>query len=115
MADDRKARAVAQEPVAEVTYLSNGVIVDGKIVRYPSVNWLNTDGLKIGSPLYAHPATPAPVEAGVLLDRLIKWDKDYPVNCWNGYAGLKELDKIIADAAALRAQSAPAGGEGGEK
>ncbi|WP_173995097.1 hypothetical protein [Agrobacterium tumefaciens] len=30
--------------------------------------------------------------------RLIKWDTDFPVNCWNGYAGLKELDKIIADA-----------------
>ena len=31
--------------------------------------------------------------------RLIKWDKDFPVNCHNGYAGLKELDAIIADAA----------------
>ncbi len=30
--------------------------------------------------------------------RLIKWDTDFPVNGWNGYAGLKELDKIIADA-----------------
>jgi hypothetical protein len=30
--------------------------------------------------------------------RLIKWDTDFPVNCWNGYAGLNELDKIIADA-----------------
>ena len=30
--------------------------------------------------------------------RLIKWDTDFPVNCWNSYAGLKELDKIIADA-----------------
>ncbi|MCX2696363.1 hypothetical protein [Ochrobactrum chromiisoli] len=30
--------------------------------------------------------------------RLIKWDKDFPVNCHNGYAGLKELDRIIADA-----------------
>lgn len=33
-----------------------------------------------------------------ICQRLIKWDTDYPVNCWNGYAGLKELDKIIADA-----------------
>jgi hypothetical protein len=42
------------------------------------------------------------VEAdGKLLEiskRLIKWDTDFPVNGWNGYAGLKELDKIIADA-----------------
>lgn len=30
--------------------------------------------------------------------RLIKWDTDFPVNGWNGYAGLKELDKLIADA-----------------
>ncbi|WP_313613452.1 hypothetical protein [Agrobacterium sp.] len=28
--------------------------------------------------------------------RLIKWDTDFPVNCHNGYAGLKELDNIIA-------------------
>lgn len=30
--------------------------------------------------------------------RLIKWDTDFPVNSHNGYAGLKELDAIIADA-----------------
>lgn len=30
--------------------------------------------------------------------RLIKWDTDFPINCQNGYAGLKELDRIIADA-----------------
>lgn len=30
--------------------------------------------------------------------RLIKWDSDFPVNSHNGYAGLKELDAIIADA-----------------
>lgn len=28
--------------------------------------------------------------------RLIKWDTDFPVNGYNGYAGLKELDNIIA-------------------
>ncbi|HCJ70861.1 hypothetical protein [Agrobacterium pusense] len=33
-----------------------------------------------------------------ICQRLIKWDTDFPVNCQNGYAGLKELDKIIADA-----------------
>lgn len=33
-----------------------------------------------------------------IAQRLIKWDTDFPVNCWNGYAGLKELDRIIADA-----------------
>lgn len=30
--------------------------------------------------------------------RLIKWDTDFPVNSHNGYAGLKELDAIIAAA-----------------
>ena len=33
-----------------------------------------------------------------IAQRLVKWDKDFPVNCHNGYAGLKELDAIIADA-----------------
>ncbi|MGO7901610.1 hypothetical protein ACC719_29550 [Rhizobium ruizarguesonis] len=33
-----------------------------------------------------------------IAQRLIKWDADFPVNCWNGYAGLKELDRIIEDA-----------------
>jgi len=28
--------------------------------------------------------------------RLVKWDKEFPVNCHNGYVGLKELDAIIA-------------------
>lgn len=37
-------------------------------------------------------------EAHALLERLSKWDRDFPVNCWNGYAGLKELDRIIAEA-----------------
>ncbi len=36
--------------------------------------------------------------AHALLARLSKWDRDFPVNCWNGYAGLKELDRIIAEA-----------------
>lgn len=48
--------------------------------------------------------TSAPVDglqATEILARLSKWDKDYPVNCWNGYAGLKELDKIVADARGL--------------
>jgi hypothetical protein len=31
-----------------------------------------------------------------VVSRLIKWDTDFPVNCHNGYAGLKELDNIIA-------------------
>ena len=43
-------------------------------------------------------ASQPPAAAGVLLRRLIKWDIDFPPNCWNGYAGLKELDAIIADA-----------------
>ncbi|ASY56452.1 hypothetical protein [Sinorhizobium sp. CCBAU 05631] len=33
-----------------------------------------------------------------IAQRLIKWDTDFPVNCHNGYVGLKELDRIIADA-----------------
>lgn len=37
-------------------------------------------------------------EAVELLRRLVKWDIDFPPNCWNGYVGLKELDKIIAEA-----------------
>lgn len=36
--------------------------------------------------------------AHALLAKLSKWDRDFPVNCSNGYAGLKELDAIIADA-----------------
>lgn len=42
--------------------------------------------------------------AGELLQlakRLVKWDKDYPVNCIDGYAGLQALDAIIKDAADL--------------
>ena len=34
----------------------------------------------------------------VLLRRLVQWDLDYPVNCYDGYAGLKALNQIIADA-----------------
>lgn len=37
----------------------------------------------------------------LMAERLVQWDKDYPVNCHNGYAGLKELELIIADAAAI--------------
>ncbi len=36
-----------------------------------------------------------------IITRLIKWDKDYS---WNGYAGLKALDAIIADGAAITAK-----------
>lgn len=45
-----------------------------------------------------------------IAERLSKWDTDYPVNCHNGYAGLKELDAIIADARALivKAKGEPA-------
>lgn len=39
--------------------------------------------------------------ASILIDRLIKWDSEFPVNSHNGYAGLKELDRIIADGRAL--------------
>lgn len=38
------------------------------------------------------------IDVAKIAQRLIKWDTDYPVNCWNGYSGLKELDRIIADA-----------------
>lgn len=40
-------------------------------------------------------------ETAALIRRLIKWDTDFPVNSHNGYAGLKELDKIIADGKAI--------------
>ncbi len=33
-----------------------------------------------------------------IAERLVKWDTDYPVNCENGYAGLKALNEIIDDA-----------------
>lgn len=33
-----------------------------------------------------------------IAERLVKWDTDYPVNCDNGYAGLKALNELIADA-----------------
>ena len=36
-----------------------------------------------------------------IAERLIQWDKDYPVNCYNGYTGLKELESIIADAVTI--------------
>ncbi|MFM5223934.1 hypothetical protein ACET93_01825 [Aeromonas veronii] len=32
-----------------------------------------------------------------LAERLVQWDIDYPVNCDNGYAGLKALDELIRD------------------
>jgi hypothetical protein len=35
-----------------------------------------------------------------IAQRLIEWDVNFPVNGHNGYAGLKELDRIIADAKA---------------
>lgn len=46
----------------------------------------------------ANPSPPSePNDFRTIAARLVKWDKDYPVN---GYAGLKELDAIIADASA---------------
>ena len=32
-----------------------------------------------------------------LAERLVRWDLDYPVNCYNGYAGLQALNAIIRD------------------
>lgn len=32
-----------------------------------------------------------------LAERLVQWDIDYPVDCDNGYAGLKALDELIRD------------------
>ena len=32
-----------------------------------------------------------------LAERLVQWDLDYPVNCYNGYAGLQALNEIIRD------------------
>ncbi|WOC15469.1 hypothetical protein [Pseudochrobactrum sp. MP213Fo] len=37
----------------------------------------------------------------LIAELLVQWDKDYPVNCHNGYAGLKELGLIIADAVTI--------------
>ncbi|MBN7804859.1 hypothetical protein JZX86_05710 [Agrobacterium rosae] len=37
-------------------------------------------------------------ELAKIAQRLIKWDADFPVNGSNGYVGLQELNKIIADA-----------------
>lgn len=36
-----------------------------------------------------------------LLQQLSVWDRRYPVNCHDGYAGLRELNEIIADARKL--------------
>lgn len=36
--------------------------------------------------------------------RLCQWDIDFPVNCHDGYAGLKELNRIVADARAAIAK-----------
>jgi hypothetical protein len=41
----------------------------------------------------------------VIAQRLVQWDLDYPVNCYNGYAGLEALNKIIADAKAAIAKA----------
>lgn len=47
-------------------------------------------------------------ELAKIAQRLIKWDTDFPVNCHNGYAGLQELNRIIADAkVALKAAGLP--------
>lgn len=40
-----------------------------------------------------------------IAQRLVKWDRDYPVNCYDGYAGLKALNEIIADAKATIAKA----------
>ncbi|MFQ2035205.1 hypothetical protein ACK35Y_20045 [Aeromonas veronii] len=32
-----------------------------------------------------------------LAERLVRWDIDHPVDCDNGYAGLKALDELIRD------------------
>ena len=37
-------------------------------------------------------------DAHQLLKKLSEWDRRYPVNCTDGYAGLKALDAIIAEA-----------------
>jgi hypothetical protein len=37
--------------------------------------------------------------------RLVQWDLDYPVNCYDGYAGLRALNEIIADAKAAIAKT----------
>jgi hypothetical protein len=41
----------------------------------------------------------------VISQRLVQWDLDYPVNCYDGYAGLKALNEIIADAKAAIAKA----------
>lgn len=53
---------------------------------------------KLETALSAAPQPLAVPDLAPILARLIKWDTDYPVNCHNGYAGLKALDEIIADA-----------------
>ncbi len=60
------------------------------------------------TPLYAHPATPAPVEAG-LLERLT--NAAITIGMCDDGDGADAVREAIA---ALRAQSAPVGGEGGE-
>jgi hypothetical protein len=40
-----------------------------------------------------------------IAQRLVQWDLDYPVNCYDGYAGLKALNEIIADAKAAIAKA----------
>lgn len=44
-------------------------------------------------------------EMKTLLRRLVQWDLDYPVNCYDGYAGLKALNQIIADAKTVIAKT----------
>ena len=44
----------------------------------------------------AEPLTAKSTALSGVVARLIKWETDFPVNCHNGYAGLKELDNIIA-------------------
>lgn len=72
---------------------------------------LESGGMKLGlfldgCPTGEHDARliAASPEMGGIIKRLIQWDIDYPVNCHNGYAGLKELNRIIADGKAVLAK-----------
>lgn len=72
----------------------------------------NATSDKVGLSTRIEPASYAMInvapDLAEIARRLVKWDTDFPVNCWNGYAGLKELDRIIADAKSTLAKAGAA-------
>lgn len=81
------------EPVAEVFHISPGIISDGKRKPGVTVRWINADGLKIGSPLYAN----EPEETARLIAERNRAEFDLATVT-------AELDAALARVAAMEAE-----------